>query len=83
MNFETWWKGYDNVQCDKDVCEDAFYAGLEVKNQNIKELIKSMDWHIEDCNLSLTMNKNDYYKDGFRSALLFVKKRLKEFENEF
>ena len=37
MNFETWWKDYDNVQCDKDACEDAFYF-KEISNPQLKSL---------------------------------------------
>ena len=57
-------------------CLNAFKAGQQSKQQEIDELIKSIDWHIEDCELRLSMNKNDYYQDGFKAALLAIKKRL-------
>lgn len=56
--------------------EEGFKAGQQSKQQEIDELIKSIDWHIEDCELRLYMNKNDYYQEGFKAALLAIKKRL-------
>lgn len=38
MNFETWWNDYDNIQCDKDACEDAFYSGQQSKQEEIDDL---------------------------------------------
>ena len=40
MNFEIWWNDYDNVQCDKDACEDAFYSGQQSRQKEIDELHK-------------------------------------------
>lgn len=43
MNFETWWKDYDNIQCDKDVCEDAFYSGQQSKQKEIDKLTRELE----------------------------------------
>lgn len=40
MNFETWWNDYDNIQCDKDACEDAFYSGQQSRQKEIDDLHK-------------------------------------------
>ena len=43
MNFETWWNDYDNIQCDKDACEDAFYSGQQSKQKEIDKLTRELE----------------------------------------
>ena len=40
MDFEEWFNTYENLQCDKDACEDAFEAGQQSKQAEI-DAIKS------------------------------------------
>ena len=62
----------------------AFYeAGQQSKQAEIDELqkridglITSIDWHIEDCELWLSMNKNDSWKGGQLEILKAIKKRF-------
>ena len=62
----------------------AFYeAGQQSKQDEVDELqkriddlITSIDWHIEDCELWLSMNKNDYWKGGQLEILKAIKKRF-------
>lgn len=42
------------------------------------KIIRAIDWHIEDCEMTLWTNKDDYYTNGFEDALLLIKKYLKE-----
>ena len=47
--------------------------------ENFKlSIIESLEWHIEDCNLSLRLNKNDYHTDGMLKAFEAVLKALTE-----
>ena len=72
MNFEDWKKEYGlvyepnySLHTEMD-CLAAFKAGQQSKQQKIDELIKSIDWHIEDCEIRLLMNKNNYYKTDLK-----------------
>ena len=38
MDFEEWFSKYENLQCDKDACEDAFEAGQQSKQAEIDAL---------------------------------------------
>ena len=38
----------------------------------------SVDWHIEDCELALSMNKNDVWSGGQLEILRAIKKRLED-----
>ena len=73
---EFFWKHIDTLCSDTSLVHSFGEKVWNHKQQEIDELIKSIDWHIEDCDLRLTMNKNDYYQDGFKAALELVKKRL-------
>ena len=44
--------------------------------KRIDDLITSIDWHIEDCELWLSMNKNDSWKGGQLEILKAIKKRF-------
>ena len=52
-------------------------AEIDNLQKRIDDLITSIDWHIEDCELWLSMNKNDYWKGGQLEILKAIKKRLK------
>ena len=52
-------------------------AEIDNLQKRIDDLITSIDWHIEDCELWLSMNKNDYWKGGQLEILKVIKKRLK------
>ena len=38
MDFEEWFNTYENLQCDKDACDDAFEAGQQSKQAEIDAL---------------------------------------------
>ena len=38
MDFEEWFNTYENLQCDKDACEDAYEAGQQSKQAEIDAL---------------------------------------------
>ena len=42
MDFEEWFNTYENLQCDKDACEDAFEAGQQSKQAEIDALKNKM-----------------------------------------
>ena len=73
---EFFWKHIDILCSDTSLAHSFGEKVWDHHQQKIDELIKSIDWHIEDCELKLSMNKNDYYQDGFKAALLAIKKRL-------
>ena len=37
-SFDDWFNTYENLQCDKDSCEDAFEAGQQSKQAEVDEL---------------------------------------------
>ena len=37
-SFDEWFNTYENLQCDKDACEDAFEAGQQSKQAEVDEL---------------------------------------------
>ena len=62
---------------------ESFKAGQQSKQaeidglqKRIDDLITSIDWHIEDCELWLSMNKNDSWKGGQLEILKAIKKRF-------
>ena len=42
-SFDEWFNTYENLQCDKDACEDAFEAGQQSKQAEVDELQKRID----------------------------------------
>ena len=54
------------------------YSQAEIDNlkKRIEDIITSIDWHIEDCELWLSMNKNDSWKGGQLEILKAIKKRF-------
>ena len=66
LSFDDWFNTYENLQCDKDSCEDAFEVGQQSKQDEINELkrelkfkdasIKKLKLQIEnkqiDCDIS-------------------------------
>ena len=57
-------------------------AEIENLKKRIEDIITSIDWHIEDCELWLSMNKNDSWKGGQLEILKAIKKRLKGDTND-
>lgn len=62
---------------------ESFKAGQQSKQaeidnlkKRIEDIITSIDWHIEDCELWLSMNKNDSWKGGQLEILKAIKKRF-------
>ena len=43
MNFDEWFNTYENLQCDKGACEDAFEAGQQSKQKEVDELKNRID----------------------------------------
>ena len=69
MNRPEFYKFYEAGQRSKQDEVDEL-------QKRIDDLITSIDWHIEDCELWLSMNKNDYWKGGQLEILKAIKKRL-------
>ena len=89
MSFNKWKDEYGlefepNYSKETELdCKAAFKAGQQSKQaeidllqKRIDDLITSIDWHIEDCELWLSMNKNDYWKGGQLEILKAIKKRF-------
>ena len=84
--------GASSRQCEVDELKQALNSALQAtKNvcverdelQNrIDDLLESVDWHIEDCDFWLVLNKNDYWKGGQREILKAIKKKLKGNQND-
>ena len=51
-------------------------ADIDLLQKRIEGIITSIDWHIEDCELWLSMNKNDSWKGGQLEILKAIKKRF-------
>lgn len=43
MTFDKWWDSYDNFQCDKDSCEDAYVGGQDSKQCEIDKLTRQIE----------------------------------------
>ena len=83
LSFDEWYKEAKKLNNDGFSAKDFFEAGQqsrqsEVDNlkKRIDDLITSIDWHIEDCELWLSMNKNDSWKGGQLEILKAIKKRF-------
>ena len=89
MSFNKWKDEYGlefepNYSKETELdCKAAFKAGQQSRQSevdNLKkcvdDLITSIDWHIEDCELWLSMNKNDSWKGGQLEILKAIKKRF-------
>ena len=89
MSFNKWKDEYGlefepNYSKETELdCKAAFKAGqqskqAEIENlkKRIEDIITSIDWHIEDCELWLSMNKNDSWKGGQLEILKAIKKRF-------
>ncbi len=89
MSFNNWKDEYGlefepNYSKETELdCKAAFKAGqqskqAEIENlkKRIEDIITSIDWHIEDCELWLSMNKNDSWKGGQLEILKAIKKRF-------
>ena len=86
-DFDSW---FDSVNLNMEFWESPVYAtrfGYEAGKQSkqaeidnlkkrIEDIITSIDWHIEDCELWLSMNKNDSWKGGQLEILKAIKKRF-------
>ena len=66
-----------------ELAKDFFEAGQQSKQaeiddlkKRIEDIITSIDWHIEDCELWLSMNKNDSWKGGQLEILKAITKRF-------
>ena len=89
MSFNKWKDEYGlefepNYSKETELdCKAAFKAGKQSKQaeidnlkKRIEDIITSIDWHIEDCELWLSMNKNDFWKGGQLEILKAIKKRF-------
>ena len=73
-----------DVEINRQSFKSFYEAGQQSKQaeidnlqKRIEDIITSIDWHIEDCELWLSMNKNDSWKGGQLEILKAIKKRLK------
>ena len=86
IGFDEWWEeNYMVVSTDRTEAEDIYNLGQQSQQAKIDELqaridcLKgSVDWHIEDCELALSMNKNDVWSGGQLEILRAIKKRLED-----
>ena len=69
MNRPEFYKFYEAGKQSKQ-------AEIDDLKKRIDDLITSIDWHIEDCELWLSMNKNDSWKGGQLEILKAIKKRF-------
>ena len=81
---------HDSILCGdlvaakyKKVSKRSYEAGQQSRQaeiddlkKRIEDIITSIDWHIEDCELWLSMNKNDSWKGGQLEILKAIKKRF-------
>lgn len=67
--WESWAKAWKHQQ-----------AKVEELQKRKDKIMRSIDWHIEDCEMTLWMNKDDDYTNGFKAAMILVKTYLKEKE---
>ena len=72
-----------DVEINRQSFKSFYEAGQQSRQaetdelqKRIDDLITSIDWHIEDCELWLSMNKNDYWKGGQLEILKAIKKRF-------
>ena len=75
MNRPEFYKFYEAGKQSKQ-------AEIDNLKKRIEDIITSIDWHIEDCELWLSMNKNDYWKGGQLEILKAIKKMLKGGAND-
>ena len=82
---EIWNDGGALSSCSRDEAEDFYNEGAQSQQAKIDELqaridcLKgSVDWHIEDCELALSMNKNNVWSGGQLEILRVIKKRLED-----
>ena len=59
-----------------EVGQQSRQAEIDNLKKRIEDIITSIDWHIEDCELWLSMNKNDSWKGGQLEILKAIKKRF-------
>lgn len=78
-----------DVEINRQSFKSFYEAGQQSKQaeidnlqKRIEDTITSIDWHIEDCELWLSMNKNDSWKGGQLEILKAIKKRLKGDTND-
>lgn len=69
-------KELELINFDSELHFDAAKEYIDLLQKRIDDLITSIDWHIEDCELWLSMNKNDYWKGGQLEILKAIKKRF-------
>ena len=69
MNRPEFYKFYEAGKQSKQ-------AEIDDLKKRIDDLITSIDWHIEDCEFWLSMNKNDSWKGGQLEILKAIKKRF-------
>ena len=72
-----------DVEINRQSFKSFYEAGQQSKQaeiddlkKRIEDIITSIDWHIEDCELWLSMNKNDSWKVGQLEILKAIKKRF-------
>ena len=72
-----------DVEINRQPFKSFYEAGQQSKQaeidnlqKRIEDIITSIDWHIEDCELWLSMNKNDSWKGGQLEILKAIKKRF-------
>ena len=69
-------KELELINLNSELRFDASKECIDELQKRIDDLITSIDWHIEDCELWLSMNKNDYWKGGQLEILKAIKKRF-------
>ena len=61
-SFNDWFNTYENLQCDKDSCEDAFEAGQQSKQAEVDELQKRIDEALHEADESCGVSVDAFVK---------------------
>ena len=61
-SFDEWFNTYENLQCDKDACEDAFEAGQQSKQAEVDDLKKRIDEALHEADESCGVSVDAFVK---------------------
>lgn len=75
LSFDEWFNTYENLQCDKDSCEDAFEAGQQSKQDEIDELQKNFN------NALKTIGIQQQFLDDTDGANKIITSQVDELQN--
>lgn len=73
-------QGWKKIAKSNGVDKRKYLEEVKLLQKRMDETMQAIDWHIEDCEMTLWMNKDDDYTNGFKAAMILVKTYLKEKE---